>query len=528
MHSASKPVALVLASIVVYYLFGTIRRFFLHLTSSSAVHHGPPNRRWFFGHQRGTWSSSRRTFSTDIKAIQYVMRNDFIYSKPPGMQNILKMILGEGSGILVAEKTQHRVQRTVMNPAFGPNQIRELTRIFLEKSSELSDVWEARITAGGIGEVNLVNWLSKVTLDIIGLAGFSHHFNALNDRGGQTNELNKAFTSIFHSAGWSSVWLPLRAALPKAIQPLLRAVTMKTSAEVMQRISRELFMESKIYLAATGEKDTGLSARDLLSLLLKSNMSSNTPANERMSDADVVAQVPTFLIVEHETTSLSTTWALLELSLHQDIQSKLREELNSLPTATPGMDELNGLPYLDAFVRVVLRLHAPITTVNRIAAQDDVIPLAQPLTDSDGTVHSEIPIRKGQTIHLSLPSVNTDKSWWGTDTSEFRPDRWLKVPDSVQAIPGVWSNPMTFWGGARGCIGWCFSLIEMKVLLFTLLRSFRIELSVPKEVLMVLKVALTQRPSLRSEPTHPKLPLIISVEELVNDAVWKPFLVESD
>jgi len=55
------------------------------------------------------------------------------------------------------------------------------------------------------------------------------------------------------------------------------------------------------------------------------------------------------------------------------------------------MDELNSLPYLDAFVREVLRLYAPVTSTGRMANRDDVIPLAAPVRGKDGRMLHEIP-----------------------------------------------------------------------------------------------------------------------------------------
>lgn len=69
---------------------------------------------------------------------------------------------------------------------------------------------------------------------------------------------------------------------------------MNACAECMQRIGKEILTESKAYLAATGEKSSW-GARDLLSLLLKSNLSTEIAVEERMSDVDVVARMPVFL-----------------------------------------------------------------------------------------------------------------------------------------------------------------------------------------------------------------------------------------
>jgi cytochrome P450 len=48
----------------------------------------------------------------------------------------LARLIGEG-GVLVTEGHHHRTQRKMMNPAFGPGQIRELTGIFIDKANEV-------------------------------------------------------------------------------------------------------------------------------------------------------------------------------------------------------------------------------------------------------------------------------------------------------------------------------------------------------------------------------------------------------
>ena len=77
------------------------------------------------------------------------------------------------------------------NPAFGPQEMRELTEIFVEKALEvnislilehlrfivityfqLRDIWSTEIIKhDGVGPIECLSWMSRTTLDIIGLAG---------------------------------------------------------------------------------------------------------------------------------------------------------------------------------------------------------------------------------------------------------------------------------------------------------------------------------------------------------------------
>ena len=84
------------------------------------------------------------------------------------------------------------------------------------------------------------------------------------------------------------------------------------------------------------------------------------------------------------------TWALYALSQDKEAQTKLREEICNISTDNPTMDDLNGLPSLDAVVRETLRLYPAVASVLREAKEDDCIPLSKPFTDTKGIDHNEI------------------------------------------------------------------------------------------------------------------------------------------
>ena len=101
---------------------------------------------------------------------------------------------------------------------------------------------------------------------------------------------------------------------------------------------------------------------------------------------NIISEVPTFLVAGHETTSTATTWALFALTQSPEVQDKLRKQLLTVGTDNPTMDELNALPYLDAVVRETLRVHAPVPSTMRVATEDDILPLNEPVKDKNGNV----------------------------------------------------------------------------------------------------------------------------------------------
>ncbi|KAJ2927086.1 hypothetical protein H1R20_g10025, partial [Candolleomyces eurysporus] len=533
---AVQLIASLAATLGAYGLYKALK--FVYINRTSPLRHlpGPPNKGFIWGNLKEIMDSENselhekwieeygrtisyrglfgmnRLYTTDLKAINHVLMNSYIYQKPGPARYQLGQILGEG--VLVVEGDAHKKQRRVMNPAFGAAQIRELTDIFVEKSIELRNAWESEVRKQGEDSepptVDVLSWLSRMTLDVIGLAGFNYKFNALSE-GKEKNELNKAFSKIFETNASVSIIPLLRGFFP-ALRwlPADRDAETKQARRTMDRIGRELLDNSKAALRKSGLKvdKESLKSKDLLTLLLRANMATDIPEHQRMSEDDVLAQVPTFLAAGHETTSTSTTWALFAIAKAPEVQAKLRDELLTVSSDNVSMDELNALPYLDAVVRETLRIHAPVPSTLRVAVEDDVLPLTTPVTDRNGKVYESIPIRKGQTLFIPVIPINRDKKIWGEDGHEFNansvlaalsPERWLSAPEAASSIPGVWGNMLTFLGGPRACIGYRFSLVEMKALLFTLVRAFEFELGVPAEDIGK-KSSVVQRPFLRSNP----------------------------
>ncbi|KAJ7186411.1 cytochrome P450 [Mycena filopes] len=457
--------------------------------------------------------NERQLLTTDTRALTHILTNDHKYQKGPVAVKVVRHFLG--NGLLAVEMDEHKHQRKIANPAFGVPQIKELTEIFNQKSVQLRDIWSHQLEdtdSSNGSRIDVLRWLRKMTLDAIGLAGFHYEFNALDADGRQEpNELDEALTHIFHSpeARRQGMLRIVQAAVPVlGIFPVPGGKRIAAARKKMMEIAAGLLQDSKNALIASGG---GMSEarRDLLSLMVRSNMSKDVPQHLRLSDADIIAQIPTFFVAGHETTSTATALALYVLSVHPSVQSKLRDELLTLGTDNPTMDELNSLPYLESVIRETMRLYPPVAFTVRMAMEDDVIPLSKAYLDRNGRSYDIIAVRKGTEMRIDIMAVHLDKDLWGDDAAEFRPSRWENIPEAASRIPSVWANLMCFLAGPHNCIGFRFSLVEMKSLLFTLLRAFEFELAVPKSDI-AFSFTPVNRPRVLSEPEGgSQMPLIV-------------------
>jgi hypothetical protein len=145
-------------------------------------------------------------------------------------------------------------------------------------------------------------------------------------------------------------------------------------------------------------------------------------------------EVPTFVVAGHETTSTAVTWALFALSQAPSVQRKLRHELRTAP-ASPTMDDINALPYLEKVTCEVLRLHAPIVSGIRSATEDTIIPVSKPYIDRYGKTRYEIKyvfsrfcmssvmyvcrVSKGDLIPIPILSLQRSEEIWGPNADVF-------------------------------------------------------------------------------------------------------------
>ncbi|KZT10926.1 cytochrome P450 [Laetiporus sulphureus 93-53] len=430
------------------------------------------------------WLNQDYLYTVDPRAINHILTHSQDYHKPALARYMIAEAIGS---VVVVEGEQHRKQ----NPAFGPVQLRNFTEIFVDRAIQLRNMWLDEISDDAQGaRLDVLNGLSKMTLDVMGSAGFDHEFDLLR-RDGKFNELADAFQAIFGPPSGKPLFLTVLQFLlpPLRYLPTERTRRLAAAKATIYRIGAQLLVEKKRILEATveGEKAGAMrlnfAGRDLLALLLKANMATGIPVDQRLTDDEV-------LTPGYETTANGAMWCLYALTQNLETQEKLYAELSEVPTDGPSMDELQALPFLDLVVRETLRLHAPVPSSLRVAVKDDTIPLQKPFVDVHGKPRDRIDVPKGTTIDIPLLALNRAKTIWGDDALEF-------------------NDLMTFLGGPRGCIGYRFAIIEIKALILTLVRAFEFKLAIPADE-VVVKSTVVRRPIIRSETEKgTQMPMII-------------------
>ncbi|KAI0431743.1 cytochrome P450 [Xylaria sp. FL1042] len=381
---------------------------------------------------------------------------DFI--KPPKISGFLRHVLGDG--LIMVEGDQHKFLRKNTMPAFSFRHIKDLYPMMWTKSALMCDALQEALETGegkDTKAIDLSNWTSRVTLDIIGVAGMGREFNMLKK---SEDPILNIYEQLLEpnpeklAFAMSSILFGLHFVrlLPWKMNSLFKYLTTTLSDLCMP-----MLQEKKD--AIFNSKDDNF---DILSLLIKSG---------NFTDAQLRDQLLTFLAAGHETTSSALSWACYLLSKYPDFQDKLREEIRqALPDdmvidkSTDLASILEPLPYLNGIMHETLRLYPTVPLTKRQAIRD---------SNLGGQV-----IPKGVTVVLSLWLMNRSPEVWGPEAGEFRPERWI-TSGKPNSNGGANSNYefLTFLHGPRSCIGQGFAKAEMRCLLASMIRTFSWELA---------------------------------------------------
>ncbi|KAI6026842.1 cytochrome P450 [Pisolithus microcarpus] len=378
-----------------------------------------------------------------------------------------------GKGLSYGEGESHRRQRRTMGPSFNSTAIRKLAPTVHKAIDKVKAAWEASIEASGNDSIvlDVQKWMNYVSLDAFGIAGFSYDFNSLN---GKPNAMISVLDSF--AAG-----MP-QSAFSVAVSVLILVFPIASNIPTQRN-----------------QMDTGENA-STINLLLRAEEENS---GHRISREEVATlqQLRTLLIASYETTAMTMTWGLLELARHPSIQNKLREELLSFG-GEPSYDQLtNDFPYLDAVVQEVLRLHPSVPELTREAAEDDVIPLLEPVQTKSGEIVDSIVVERGTILSVPISCINRSDAIWGPDAKAFKPERWLEpngITEKAQEVKGH-RHLLTFGDGPRSCIGKTFALAEIKTVLSMAIRNFVLEMKDGPDTKVELSRGITLRPKVVGE-----------------------------
>jgi cytochrome P450 len=289
------------------------------------------------------------------------------YPRADFAHRLLSPVLG--NSVLLSEGDEHRRQRAYLSPAFHFVHHAGYQVSFAKSTKKLCDVLESLFqddATCAARSLDMNEYLTKMTLDIIGITAFGFDFNALSP---EDSEIVKHYHNVLSNAELSFSTV-LRMFVPiYGLLPLPSHTKAKASIGAIRRKVEEI-IEKKRKLPDDQQGD------DLLSIMLQTSIDENGQkvSAKGVSSTELVDNVMTFMAAGHETTATTLTWALHLLSVHPDVQTRVQKEVDLvLKGELPTPEAMEKLPLIGATIDETLRLYPAAPITSRVAAEDDVL-----------------------------------------------------------------------------------------------------------------------------------------------------------
>jgi len=173
-------------------------------------------------------------------------------------------------------------------------------------------------------------------------------------------------------------------------------------------------------------------------------------------DEIVTAQSTLFLVAGFDTTANTLTASCYILARHPEIQEKIYDLImDKIDQYGDVCHELiQDVPYVDQFMNEVLRMHPPVTQLERQCNKK--------------VTYDGIHISEDMVVSVATYALHYSEEYY-PDPETFNPDRW--APENKANLDPYAFMP--FGMGPRNCVAMRFAQEEVKLVLCTLIKQFR-------------------------------------------------------
>eukprot|EP01104_Vermistella_antarctica_P009804 TRINITY_DN2562_c0_g1_i1.p1 TRINITY_DN2562_c0_g1~~TRINITY_DN2562_c0_g1_i1.p1 ORF type:complete len:460 (-),score=49.48 TRINITY_DN2562_c0_g1_i1:364-1743(-) len=266
----------------------------------------------------------------------------------------------------------------LLRPAFSVHVIKDLVPIFSRYSLKMMECWERdglvtplsalasesdnshshraseHTPSGNVIEFNVIEWLTRMSLDIIGVTSFGHNFRCLDGDGGEImaafdTMLQATVDSFSETVPWYQVWETAKEEKRRrALGVLFNAV--KTVLNEKRKGQAEPQASSE------ADDDHHAKSDNLMDILMATT---DEDTSRGLTDEQIQCEVMAFL-TGHDTTAGTLTFLLYCLAINPDVQRKVQTEIDAQfercfaeGRTSLSWDDLKRLTYTHAAIKVI-------------------------------------------------------------------------------------------------------------------------------------------------------------------------------
>ncbi|KIX06988.1 uncharacterized protein Z518_04964 [Rhinocladiella mackenziei CBS 650.93] len=391
-----------------------------------------------------------------------------------------------GKSVISVNGEDWQRHRKIINPAFREQNNRLVWDESLRQARQMLDGVRRRPGHSGT-LLDLRNDCVLIAMHVLSAAGFGHAHNF--DGGlrevpqGHTKSLAEALMFLLQNILFTvlfSKWTLLGMMMPAKYREI------NATVKEFRRYMKEIVAYNRATTQGGGGGNT--TSADIVSALVeadeaakreeKTNIAANnsfglgTAKPMYLSDDELFGNLYVFNLAGFETTANALIYTIPFLAANRDVQEWVGEEVDVVMKGKDKLDYEEGFPLLVrclALMYETLRLWGPVPDAARWCAGE-----SQSLRVND----HEMVVPADTYVSTNFYGIHSDPRWWGADSLEWRPRRWIRVDEKTGkeliAPPPPGAAFMAWSIGPRICPGRKFSQVEFVAVISSLLRWYRL------------------------------------------------------
>jgi cytochrome P450 len=366
-----------------------------------------------------------------------------------------------GEGIFTSNGELWRRQRKLMAPLFHQKAIEQYAPDMVACARRTAEAWSDG------AEIALSAETTRITMAIAGKTLFGA------DTFTEADELGHALTVTLDWAGWiigrptailhilaRRFFGDLHDKSRGLVAELARAGELRVRGPVVlvgergRAVARAIVvLDEQVQKMIDDRRRSTEPHADLLARLLEARDEDGAP----MSDRQIRDEILTLFVAGHETTATGLAWTLYEALKNPAVYREMEREADSAGD-DPGLGDLGKLDMCLRAFKEALRLYPPVYIFGR----DSTIE----------TTLGEYALPRPTNVMISPWVIHRMAHLW-PEPERFDPERHVPQAESKRHRYAY----LPFSAGPRICLGIQFAYLEAPLVLATLLRRFRFELS---------------------------------------------------
>ncbi|XP_039296214.1 cytochrome P450 4C1 [Nilaparvata lugens] len=391
-----------------------------------------------------------------------ILLSNMKHLRKPWQYKLLKPFMGEGL-FTNSDNSIWRLHRKMITPAFHFSILKGFLPIFFEEAK----IFASKIPCGE--EVDVFPRFGLCALDIICRTAMGVHVHSQEGKG---KEFVEGMETLLQIAHWRLVrpymindtifsMLPIKKKHDEAQKNVFK-FTESVIQDKRQKLNSQKSKCNNNNNNNNDEKNddnkyflSGERAMPFLDLMMAMDTDEMSLTDEQLRDEAI-----TIIIGGQETTTTELTFTLLMLAIHHNVQAKVLDEIDlvfgSDLNHTPTIEDLQKLEYLERVLKEVMRLYPSIPYFARVLEEEVTL-------SNNYTLPKEcIVCIFNYGLHRHPESFPNPERF---DPDNFLPER-CRGRSPFAFVP--------FSAGPRNCIGQKYAMLQMKTVVSTIFRHFRV------------------------------------------------------